>query len=252
MGLLFVGTLVLVAVFAWLLGLISPFANERYLNLAYNFAGGIEVGSPVRVMGIKVGKVHAIDFVPDQKLASGEEAKLRVRISISRESWETVRRDSRFFINLAGVIGEKYIEISPGSSASPAFADNELVRGEDPPRIDQLISQSYGLAGKVLEMIESNEGSINDTIEKLSGLLKNFNRTLVLLEKFSGDKRMQTLMSNLVVLTTDLTVLTGQLRGPQAEQALATIMRLLKKADQIDEDAIRKFLQKEGIRARMF
>ena len=30
--------------------------------MTYNFAGGIEVGSPVRVSGIKVGKVGAIDF----------------------------------------------------------------------------------------------------------------------------------------------------------------------------------------------
>ena len=56
-GLLGVGAMAFVALFAYYLGLVDPFSGGRELKVMYNYAGGIEEGSPVRVMGIKVGKV---------------------------------------------------------------------------------------------------------------------------------------------------------------------------------------------------
>src|ERR1700755_3280535 len=107
-GLLFFLSVVLMVGFAFALGTIQPFSNSYELKIAYNFAGGIEVGSPVRVMGIKVGKVRSIEFVPDFKLPeSGQEVKLMITVSIDKKAGPTVRKDSQYFINLAGVIGEK-------------------------------------------------------------------------------------------------------------------------------------------------
>ena len=54
-GFLLFATLMLTGVFAWLLGASNPFKRTVTFYVNYNFAGGIEVGSPVRVAGIKVG-----------------------------------------------------------------------------------------------------------------------------------------------------------------------------------------------------
>ncbi|MDZ4083305.1 MAG: MlaD family protein, partial [Bdellovibrionales bacterium] len=145
-GGLFIISIVMILGFVWYLGALNPFASSYDVRVGYNFAGGVDVGSPVRVMGIKVGKVKSIEFTPEQKTATGEEVKLTVTLSISRDAWKTVRADSRFFINLAGVIGEKFVEVTPGSLSSAEIPPGSFVRGEDPPRIDQLLSQSYGLA----------------------------------------------------------------------------------------------------------
>ena len=110
-GILFLLAVGLVVGFAWTLGILNPFSNAHHLNITFNYAGGIEVGSPVRVMGIKVGKVNSIRFDPNLKDEKGEEVKLVIDISIDKKAWETVRSDSKFFINLAGIIGEKFIEI---------------------------------------------------------------------------------------------------------------------------------------------
>lgn len=251
-GLLFVTAIAMVAGFAYYLGVLNPFSNANELYLAYNFAGGIEVGSPVRVMGIKVGKVTAIKFEPGMKTSSGEEVKLRVKVNISKDAWDTVRGDSKFFINLAGVIGEKFIEISPGSMAAPALEPGVMVRGEDPPRIDQLISQSYGLAGKILDMVERNEGSVTDTLEKMNSLVTNLNKTLVLLDKTTKNKEFARIITNVGQITEDMTILTSRLRGPEAQKTLDLMGRLVWRLDKLDEKSIREFLQKEGIRARLF
>ena len=251
-GALFILSVVLIAAFVGYLGVLNPFSSSYDLRVGYNFAGGVEVGSPVRVMGIKVGKVKSIQFAADQKSSSGEEVKLTVVLSVSKEAWPTVRKDSRFFINLAGVIGEKFVEITPGSTASETLQPGQFVRGEDPPRIDQLISQSYGLAGKILEMVEKNEGSVVDTIEKMNSLVNNLNKTLVLLEKTSKNKDFAKIVSNISQLTDDALILSSKLRGPDAQKTMDLLHRLLWRLDKLDEEAIRKFLQKEGIKAKLF
>ncbi|MBL7689533.1 MAG: MCE family protein [Bdellovibrionaceae bacterium] len=251
-GALFLASLALVAGFIWYLGVLNPFSSVYELKVGYNFAGGVEVGSPVRVMGIKVGKVKSIDFAPDQKSESGEEVKLSITLTISKEAWPTVHRDSRFYINLAGVIGEKFIEITPGAADSPPLQPGQFVRGEDPPRIDQLISQSYGLAGKILDMVEKNEGSVVDTVEKMNALVNNLNKTLVLLEKTSKNKEVGRVLSNVAQISDDILILTSKLRGQDAQKTMDLLHRLLWRLDKLDEPAIRNFLQKEGIKAKLF
>jgi phospholipid/cholesterol/gamma-HCH transport system substrate-binding protein len=234
------------------LGAFDVLSPTKTLRVGYNFAGGIEPGSPVRVMGIKVGSVKAIDFTPDAKSPDGEEVKLTLTISIHQRAWSSVRRDSKFFINLAGVIGEKFLEITPGTTSADLFSSGDFVRGEDPPRIDQLISQSYGLAGKVIELLEKNEGSVADTIEKLNSLVQNLNRTLVLLEKTSQNKEFTKLVSNIVQISDDVLIATSKLRGTEAEKTMALLHQLIWRLEKLDEEAIKKFFQKDGIKAKLF
>src|SRR4051812_30468594 len=100
-GLLAVAAIILVIGFAVVMGLVSPFSDSYRLNVMFNYAGGLEEGSPVRVMGIKVGKIRSISFTPDYKSTSGEEVKLKIEISVSKKAWASVRKDSKYFINLA-------------------------------------------------------------------------------------------------------------------------------------------------------
>src|SRR6476660_2811428 len=66
-GALVTSTVVIALGFAWLLGFKNPFLDQNYFYVSYNFEGGIDVGSHVRLSGIKVGKVEDIEFFsPDR------------------------------------------------------------------------------------------------------------------------------------------------------------------------------------------
>lgn len=251
-GLLGLFSVVLIIVFAYLVGLISPFRDSNEINIMYNYAGGIEEGSPVRVMGIKVGKVKNITFTPEYKHPTGEEVKLKISITVDKKAWSSIRKDSKYFINLAGVIGEKFLEISPGSVDQEVLKSGEFVRGEDPPRIDQLISQSYGLAGKVIEILNKNEGSVSNMITQLDKLTTNFNKTLSLLDKTSKNKDMVRLLDNAIKISDDVSYLTGGLRSRKAEESYDLMHKLLFRLEPLDGPAVRKFLQTEGIKAKIF
>jgi phospholipid/cholesterol/gamma-HCH transport system substrate-binding protein len=250
-GLMFIAALTGLLLFALALGVVNPFSSAKELVVAYNYAGGIEVGSPVRVMGIKVGKVKDIQFNPTFKLENGEEVKLLMRISIDDEAWSTVRADSQFFINLAGVIGEKFLEISPGTTAAAELKSGQIVRGEDPPRIDQLISQSYGLAGKIFEMVEKNESSVVDTIKMMNDLVKNLNGLLKQIDT-TTNKDARVIVKNLSTITSDMAYFSQKLRSKDGEETIQLMHKLIWRLEPLDSKQVRKFLQDEGIRARMF
>ena len=253
-GLLFLSSVVMVIAFVYYLGAFNPFASAHRLTVTYNFAGGIELGSPVRVMGIKVGKVKDIIFDPHLKLAGGssEQNKIRIVISVSKSAWESLRSDSQFYINLAGVIGEKFIEITPGSVDAEPLKPGQIVQGEDPPRIDQMISQSYALAGKVLELVENNKGDVVSTIRLMNELVSNLNSTLGQVNKLTKRGDMVKLIENSVALTGDLRYFTGEMRSEEGQETFKLMNELLFRLKDVDKKAIKKFFQKEGIKAKLF
>lgn len=261
-GMLVAATAAIVILFAWLLGAKNPFRSTVDINVIYNFAGGIEVGSPVRVSGIKVGKVEKIQFYNPEKPEAFKsvDAKpdevitpLKVRISLSKDAARSVRENSKFYINIAGIIGERYIEITPGTYSSKELASGDVVRGIDPPRIDQLISQSFDLAGKIKEVIENNEGDITKSIKLLYDLSANINKTVQQIEK---SKMFQTnlgeLIGNLIDITKDVKALTSKTQTKEGKESLELLYKLLWRLEPLDKEAIRTFFQKEGIRTRLF
>jgi len=253
--------------FAWIIGIQNPFNQSIDVYVTYNFAGGIEVGSPVRVSGIKVGKVEKIEFfmpVDSQATALQEPGSddtengkvitpLKVKISIRKDAAIGVRRDSRFYINLAGIIGERYIEVTPGHVKSPQLKGGDVVAGVDPPRIDQLISQSFDLAGKIKDIIDENKGDITRSIELLYKLSGNLNKTLDWVDKsrvFKTD--LSKLIENLIMITSDIRRVTDKTHTPEGEKTLKLLYELLWRLEPLDSQAIRTFMQKEGIKVQMF
>ncbi|MEW6777231.1 MAG: MlaD family protein, partial [Bdellovibrionota bacterium] len=145
--------------------------NASTLYVTYNFAGGVQTGTPVRVAGIQVGKVRKIEFLGGDP---SQDEHVRLTVDIDARAMESVRADSQFYINMAGIIGERYVEISTGTKDSPQLQDEDTVRGVDPPRLDQLISQGYGVMGEILDIIEKNREKFENMIAALDALFKNF------------------------------------------------------------------------------
>jgi len=268
-GLLVAGTAILVIAFAWLLGVKNPFEGSTRFYVTYHFAGGISVGSPVRVSGIKVGKVESIEFftpvdhataIATKEPGSTEETTnsnsvipLKLKVSVRNDAAKGIRRDSQFYVNIAGIIGERYIEITPGSMNENQIRDGDVLAGVDPPRIDQLISQSFDLAGKIKDLIEKNKGDITRSIELLYKLSSNVNQTLVHIEKsklFETD--LKTLVTNLIQITKDTRTITDNFSSPEGKRTIKLLHDLLWRLEPLDSKNIRTFMQQEGIRARVF
>ncbi|MEM7646018.1 MAG: MlaD family protein [Pseudomonadota bacterium] len=250
-GLLFLLAGVSIILFVAFIGRFSFLGEHKKLVVAYNFVGGLEEGSHVRVMGVKVGKVEKVEFRPDYVDEKGQEVKLHIHVRIQKKAWPVIREDSDYYINMAGIIGEKYLEISPGSSQKSQVSEGTIVRGTDPPRVDQLISQGYALAGKILSVVEDNEGSVTGTIASIGDLVKGLNKVLTTIDGITTNREYRQVVGHFNTLSKEMTILLKDANQGNIKQMLGSMKKLLSKLEKLEEKEIRKFLQEEGIKARV-
>lgn len=194
-GALFLLAISFALVFAYWMGAFG-IGPTRHIFVNYDFAGGLDKGSPVRLAGIKVGRVSEIHFHETPSV-------LKLRIDLSRESFAQLTQDSKFYVNLAGLIGERYVEVVPGNGA-PVTNGFEF-RGIDPPRIDQLISQGYGIFGDLRTLFNENKGDIKDILSSMNELTKNLNKFTNSVSP-ENSRQLQTILKNFADMSGDLRV----------------------------------------------
>ena len=122
--------------FAWLavkMGDINPFANETYpVTARFTSISGLKEGSTIELAGVVVGKVSGIE------LDTGDyEAVVHLNIDKQVE----LQDDSIASIRTAGIIGDKYIKLSPGGSDIILEAGDEIEETEPAISLEELVSK---------------------------------------------------------------------------------------------------------------
>jgi phospholipid/cholesterol/gamma-HCH transport system substrate-binding protein len=122
--------------FAWLavkMGDINPFANETYpVTARFTSISGLKEGSTIELAGVVVGKVSSIE------LDTGDyEAVVQLNIDKQVE----LQDDTIASIRTAGIIGDKYIKISPGGSDIILEAGDEIEETEPAISLEELVSK---------------------------------------------------------------------------------------------------------------
>ena len=114
-GILILVCMGLLAGFVFILGNFS-LSKGMHFYVDFQFVGNLAEGAPVKVSGIKVGKIKEIQFH-----AGKYDDKLKRRIFVRLKVWvedraaKAIRTDSNFYINTQGMLGEQYLEITPGN-----------------------------------------------------------------------------------------------------------------------------------------
>ncbi len=140
------------------------------LNIYFDSAPGLEKNSPVRVAGVRVGNVEKIAL---------EQGKAKVTFRLPSEV--VLYKDAKAYIKSEGFLGEKYIEIFPGTAGYPKLVQNDVVsQGEPPVDMDQVLSKVGTLRDDIKD-ITKPLGDVLKAVDakKVEGMIDNFN-------KFSG------------------------------------------------------------------
>ena len=125
---------------------------------------GLLTGNQVRLAGVVVGAVREIQ-VPR---APGQD--LTVLFDIERKYQHLVKTDSRAEIKTIGLLGDKYLEVTPGSPDKPDLEpDHEIIafRGAE---LDKILAGSGDLVDNVVAISKSLKNILGRT-EKGEGFL---------------------------------------------------------------------------------
>lgn len=151
-----VGALLAVAVGVTLLALIFPTKGVNPLSpkaaLFSHFAdvAGLRGSSPVWFNGVEVGSVSSVDFVPGT-----HPPRLRVVLQIERRVLAFLRADSRARIKSMGMLGDMYLELTPGTDGAGPLADGAEIVGVPPENTGEALSRAVASAGSLLEHLDS-------------------------------------------------------------------------------------------------
>ena len=135
------------------------------VEVIFNFANGITESAPIRLAGVNVGQVDAINVYYDEE---GKKTKVRIMARIEDENVK-IERDSTFFINTLGLLGEKYMEIFPGTSAEGFLQDKDRVIGRDPistAGLTEKMSEMASSANIVMTRLKDGEGTVGKLLKE--------------------------------------------------------------------------------------
>jgi phospholipid/cholesterol/gamma-HCH transport system substrate-binding protein len=113
------------------LGKVSFLGGGGYVVTAdFPSVGGLKAGSTVEIAGVEVGRVDAIGL-----------ADYQARVVLRIEPGVQLQEDSIASIKTKGLIGEKYIRISPGGSDKVIPPGGRLREVEAPVDFEELLSK---------------------------------------------------------------------------------------------------------------
>jgi phospholipid/cholesterol/gamma-HCH transport system substrate-binding protein len=132
-GLFMLIGLVCIAYLAIKMGDIDLFrANNYLIEARFTSVSGLKEGAFVEAAGVRIGQVKSITYLPEDALAR---VILRIQDNI------TIPDDATASIRTAGIIGDKYVKITPGGSPDYLESGMEIMETEPSINLEELISK---------------------------------------------------------------------------------------------------------------
>ena len=126
------------------------------VRFVFDFVSGIDAGSPVRLAGVNVGEVKAIHVIRDA------DGKTRVEVAAWIAQGAYIEKDAEARINTLGLLGEKYVEILPGTSGSSTISDGGMLIGKAPVVLEKITESGSRLIGKMEHTVDSINQVVGD------------------------------------------------------------------------------------------
>ena len=251
-----VGLLVLTAVAVLVTGILliggqnKLFTRKNEYYILFNNVSGLQAGNPVQLNGVDVGRVESV-VLPEEPGKND----IRVTISVERRYSSRVREDSQASIKTLGLLGDKYIELSSGSTDAPPIPDGGQITTAPTTSIDQLLAGGENLMDNVIAIsfslrtilgrMEEGEGILGrltvDTPEAQS-IIDSVHGTLAAMEAIAtkidrGEGALPRLLNDPAL-------------ADRVEASLARLESVLAKADE-GEGALPKLLNDPATAARV-
>lgn len=101
---------------------------------------GLREGAPVTLAGQRIGQVSRIEFIPIRQKRAGN--NLRVVLAINEHVQEQIRSDSRAFLRTQGLLGDKFVDIQPGTVTAQVLQRGDTLEAGKSVDMDEFINQA--------------------------------------------------------------------------------------------------------------
>jgi len=124
------------------------------VRFVFSFVQGIDSGTPVKLAGVTVGEVKEIHVVRNPK----GETQVEVGAWIAQGVY--IEDDAKAAIKTLGMLGDKYIEILPGTPNNKTIGNGSTLIGKSPFAIEDFAEGTRQLVAQ-LQTVSQN---VNDVV----------------------------------------------------------------------------------------
>jgi len=165
-GLLIIGALGLLGIGIFLIGEQSNLFTRKNRYVTYfRSVGGLNQGSPVQLNGVEVGTVKDI-VLP----TAAEATEIKVEIEVDERYAARIRQDSMARIKTLGLLGDKYVELTTGSTDAEPIPPGGVIPAAPPTNVDKLVNSGEDVMDNVVQ-ISADLRDILRRMEQGKGLL---------------------------------------------------------------------------------
>jgi phospholipid/cholesterol/gamma-HCH transport system substrate-binding protein len=182
----------------------SLFRKKKELRVLFAFSDGIEKNAQVRLSGLKIGKVTKVRVAPEH----GD----RVELTLEVYADALLREDSRAAVKTLGLVGGKYVEVTPGSPDAKELGPGGVLDGEQSLKMEDLTKAGLEVVGKLRNIALNLDRLLGDP-----ALARNIKATVANVEQVTA---------NIRAITAEL----NEHKGPVTE-TMKGLPELMKKLD---------------------
>jgi phospholipid/cholesterol/gamma-HCH transport system substrate-binding protein len=163
LGLFIAGGLALFIIAIFLIGKQKNLFDPVFkLTTTFYNVSGLQVGSNVRFSGINIGTVDNISIIND--------STVRVDMLIKKSVQKFIKTDCEAGIGSAGIIGDRILILTQGSSDAPMIKDGQNIESKEPTETDAIMAS--------LKVTADNAAIISDQLAEIASKVNNGNGTL--------------------------------------------------------------------------
>lgn len=187
LGLFIAGGLIIFIVTVFIIGRQKNLFVPVYkLTTTFYNVSGLQVGNNIRFSGINVGTVDNIKIIND--------STVQVDMLIQKYVQKFIKTDCEAAIGSAGLIGDRILIITQGSSYAPLAKDGQQIESKEPVEPDAIMSSLQVTAdnaaivslqlAEIMTKVNSGNGTLGRFIQD-STIAENINQTIMNLRKSS-------------------------------------------------------------------
>ena len=187
LGLFIAGGLGLFIIAIFIIGRQKNLFTPVYkLTTTFKNVSGLQVGNTVRFSGINVGTVDNINIMND--------STVKVDLILKADVQRFIKSDCEAGIGSSGIIGDKVLVITQGSSNALAAKDGQYIKSKEPTETDAIMKSLQVTADNaaiisdqlavIMTRVNKGKGTLGRLIQDTT-IANNIDQTIVNLKKSS-------------------------------------------------------------------
>ncbi len=165
------------------------FTNKIELKTYVDNASGLRVGAPVRLNGVDIGNITAVQVSPNPP---NPLTPVQVTMKVNTKFHYALHKDSKTLLSTAGVLGETYVDIDSSEARLGEAQNGDVLPSQNVPDFSDMVRAGQGTLqnmdallkrlDRIIAYVETGKGSVGKLIYDPT----LYNRLIATIDEFQG------------------------------------------------------------------